>query len=157
MTQTAKRSISMAAALAASLLMSGAAFAQGAGANGSTDATTNATAATSNSTTKGSAPATGGSPGAAVPSGTAATAATSNSTTMGSKPAAGGSQGAMAPKGEGANAMIGDSKSPGSVQPGDPMAKPKMTAKERADRKAANKAKRSKNMAPKEEMGMSKP
>ena len=63
----------------------------------------------------------------------------------------------MAPKGEGANAMIGDSKSPGSVQPGEPMAKPKMTAKERADRKAANKAKMSKNMAPKEEMGMSKP
>ena len=53
--------------------------------------------------------------------------------------------------------MISDSKSPGSVQPGETMAKPKMTAKQRADRKAANKAKMSKNMAPKEEMGMSKP
>ena len=98
-----------------------------------------------------------GSAGAMVPKGTAATAATSNSTTMGSRPSTGGSQGAMAPKGDGASAMISDSKSPGSVQPGETMAKPKMTAKQRADRKAANKAKMSKNMAPKEEMGMSKP
>ena len=134
MTNTVKRSIPMAAALAAALLLGGAAHAQGA--NGSVTEETNANAATSNnSSTMGSKPAAG----AMSQKGTAATTM-SNGTTMGSKPAMGGTPGAKAPKGEGADAMIGDSKSPGSVQPGEAMAKPKMTAQERADRKAARKA-----------------
>ncbi len=135
MTNTVKRSIPMAAALAAALLLGGAAHAQGA--NGSVTEETNANAATSsNSSAMGSTPAAG----AMSQKGTAATTTMSNGTTMGSKPAMGGTPGAKAPKGEGADAMIGDSKSPGSVQPGEAMAKPKMTAQERADRKAARKA-----------------